>query len=74
MHVQTEEGTNMADTIVKTKAPALALSPIVFSQQHFDLYSAQLRVYFNTLDTANGQTIQQVNSLTVMNWLNTGSF
>jgi hypothetical protein len=64
----------MADTIVKTKAPALALSPIVFSQQHFDLYSAQLRVYFNTLDTANGQTIQQVNSLTVMNWLNTGSF
>jgi hypothetical protein len=74
MHVQTEEGTNMADTIVKTKAPALALSPITFSQQHFDLYSQQLRVYFNTLDTANGQTIQQVNSLTVMNWLNTGSF
>jgi hypothetical protein len=64
----------MADTIVKTKAPALALSPITFSQQHFDLYSQQLRVYFNTLDTANGQTIQQVNSLTVMNWLNTGSF
>jgi hypothetical protein len=74
MHVQTEEGTNMADTILKTKAPALALSPITFSQQHFDLYSQQLRVYFNTLDTANGQTIQQVNSLTVMNWLNTGSF
>ena len=64
----------MADTIVKTKAPALALSPITFSQQHFDLYSQQLRVYFNTLDTANGQTIQQVKSLTVMNWLNTGSF
>jgi hypothetical protein len=64
-----EEGTNMADTIVKTQAPALALSPIVFSQQHFDLYSQQLRVYFNTLDTANGQTIQQVNSLTTMVWL-----
>jgi hypothetical protein len=69
MHVQTEEGTNMADTILKTKAPALALSPITFSQQHFDLYSQQLRVYFNTLDTANGQTIQQVNSLTTMVWL-----
>jgi hypothetical protein len=69
MRVQTEEGTNMADTIVKTKAPALALSPITFSQQHFDLYSQQLRVYFNTLDTANGQTIQQVNSLTTMVWL-----
>jgi hypothetical protein len=64
----------MADPIVKTKAPALALSPTAFSQQHFDLYSQQLRIYFNTLDTANGQTIQQVNSLNVMNWLNTGSF
>jgi hypothetical protein len=69
MHVQTERETNMADTIVKTKAPALALSPITFSQQHFDLYSQQLRIYFNTLDTANGQTIQQVNSLTTMVWL-----
>jgi rhamnose utilization protein RhaD (predicted bifunctional aldolase and dehydrogenase) len=69
MRVLTEEGTNMADTIVKTKAPALALSPTTFSQQHFDLYSQQLRVYFNTLDTANGQTIQQVNSLTTMVWL-----
>ena len=69
MRVQTEEGINMADTIVKTKAPALALSPITFSQQHFDLYSQQLRIYFNTLDTANGQTIQQVNSLTTMVWL-----
>ena len=64
----------MADTIVKTKAPALSISPITFSQQHFDLFNQQLRIYFNTLDTANGQTIQQVNSLTVMNWLNTGSF
>jgi len=69
MLVLTEEETNMADTIVKTKAPALALSPITFSQQHFDLYSQQLRIYFNTLDTANGQTIQQVNSLTTMVWL-----
>jgi hypothetical protein len=74
MHAQTERETNMADTIVKSKAPALAISPINFSQQHFDLLNQQLRIYFNTLDTANGQTIQQVNSLTVMNWLNTGSF
>jgi hypothetical protein len=59
----------MADTIVKTKAPALAISPINFSQQHFDLLNQQLRIYFNTLDTANGQTIQQVNSLTTMVWL-----
>jgi hypothetical protein len=59
----------MADTIVKSKAPALAISPINFSQQHFDLLNQQLRIYFNTLDTANGQTIQQVNSLTTMVWL-----
>jgi len=46
----------MTDIVIRaTKAPALALSPITFSQQHFDLYSQQLRVYFNTLDsfTAN---------------------
>ena len=69
MHVRMEEGTNMADTIVKTKAPALAITPITFSQQHFDLFNQQLRIYFNTIDTANGQTIQQVNSLTTMVWL-----
>ena len=63
MHVQTEEETNMAITILKTKAPALALSPISFSQQHFDLYSQQLRVYFNQLDTANGQTLEALNTL-----------
>jgi hypothetical protein len=60
MHVLTEEETKMSVTILKTKAPALALSPITFSQQHFDLYSQQLRIYFNTLDTANGLTIQAV--------------
>jgi len=60
MHFLTEEETKMSVTILKTKAPALALSPITFSQQHFDLYSQQLRIYFNTLDTANGLTIQAV--------------
>jgi len=69
MHVQTVEEINMAAIILKTKAPALALSPITFSQQHFDLYSQQLRIYFNTLDTANGQTIQAVNNLNTMVWL-----
>lgn len=41
-----------------TKAPALALTPTQFSQQHFDLFNQQLRVYFNTLDafTANLST------------------
>lgn len=49
--------------IIATKAPALALSPITFSQQHFDLYSQQLRVYFNTIDAANVQIQQAINTL-----------
>jgi hypothetical protein len=39
------------NTITTTKAPALALTPTQFSQQHFDLFNAQLRVYFNTIDS-----------------------
>ena len=38
-------------TVNSTKAPALALTPTQFSQQHFDLFNAQLRVYFNTIDS-----------------------
>ena len=68
-----EEGTNMADYIVKSKAPALAISPIQFSQQHFDLFNQQLRVYFNTLDTANGQTVVEDNKLNALIWLNAGT-
>lgn len=68
-----EEGTNMADYIVKSKAPALAISPITFSQQHFDLFNQQLRVYFNTLDTANGQTVVEDNKLNALVWLNAGT-
>jgi hypothetical protein len=64
----------MANLITTSKAPALALTPTQFSQQHFDLFNAQLRLYFNTLDAANGQTQQAVANLNVMNWLNTGSF
>jgi hypothetical protein len=30
---------------------------------HFDLLNAQLRVYFNTLDAANVQTQQAINTL-----------
>ena len=63
----------MADYIVKSKAPALAISPITFSQQHFDLFNQQLRVYFNTLDTANGQTVVEDNKLNALVWLNAGT-
>jgi hypothetical protein len=53
----------MANLITTSKAPALALTPTQFSQIHFDLFNNQLRVYFNTLDAANVQTQQAVNTL-----------
>lgn len=44
----------MAQTTLNTpKAPALALCPTQFSQQHFDLLNNQLRLYFNQLDVFN---------------------
>jgi hypothetical protein len=53
----------MANLITTSKAPALALTPTQFSQVHFDLLNAQLRVYFNTLDAANVQTQQVINTI-----------
>jgi hypothetical protein len=53
----------MANLITTSKAPALALTPTQFSQVHFDLFNNQLRVYFNTLDAANVQTQQAINTL-----------
>ena len=53
----------MANTITTSKAPALTLTPTQFSQVHFDLLNNQLRVYFNTLDAANVQTQQAINTL-----------
>jgi len=63
----------MAEYILKTKAPNLPIPTISYSQTYQESFSNAERLYFNTLDAANGQTIQQVNSLNVMNWLNTGS-
>ena len=59
----------MANYITTVKAPALALTPTQFSQVHFDLLNAQFRVYFNTVDAANAQTQQAINSLNTMVWL-----
>jgi hypothetical protein len=56
-------------TILKTKAPNLPIPTISYSQTYQESFSNAQRLYFNTLDTANGQTIQQVNSLTTMVWL-----
>lgn len=63
----------MANYITTSKAPALALTPTQFSQVHFDLLNAQLRVYFNTLDAANNQIITEDNKLNALVWLNAGT-
>jgi len=63
----------MANYITTSKAPALALTPTQFSQQHFDLLNQQLRVYFNTLDAANNQIITEDNKLNAFVWLNAGT-
>jgi hypothetical protein len=49
--------------ITTSKAPALTLTPTQFSQIHFDLLNAQLRVYFNTVDSVNNQIQQAINTL-----------
>jgi len=53
----------MTITLNTTKAPALALTPTQFSQQHFDLLNQQLRVYFNAVDAINNQIQQAVITL-----------
>jgi hypothetical protein len=64
----------MSDYINSTRAPALVVPPVQYSQESGNQLNNQLRIYFNTLDVANRQTIEQVNNLNTMMWLNTGSF
>ena len=59
--------------ITTTKAPALTLTPTQFSQIHFDLLNAQLRVYFNTVDSVNNQIQQAVNTLSIPSFGTTAS-
>jgi len=59
----------MANYILKTKAPFLPLPGTTYSQTFQETYSNVERLYFNTLDTANGQTINAVNNLNTMVWL-----
>lgn len=64
----------MADYIISTKAPNLPIPTISYSQTYQESFANAERIYFNTLDTANLQTLQAISNLNVMNWLNTGSF
>ena len=49
--------------ILKTKAPNLPIPTISYSQTYQESFSNAQRLYFNTLDTANGQTIDAINTL-----------
>ena len=49
--------------IIKTKAPNLPIPTIAYSQTYQESFSNAQRLYFNTLDAANGQTIDVINTL-----------
>ena len=54
----------MTDIIIRaTKAPNLPIPTIAYSQTQQETFSNALRLYFNTLDAANGQTIDVINAL-----------
>ena len=59
--------------ILKKKAPNLPIPTINYSQTYFETLNNVERLYFNTLDTANTQTIQTANNLYTMSWLALGS-
>ena len=63
----------MADYIYKTKAPNLPIPTISYSQTYQESFSNAERLYFNTLDIANTQTIQTANNLYTMSWLSLGT-
>jgi hypothetical protein len=50
-------------TIIKTKAPNLPIPTVAYSQTYTESFSNAQRLYFNTLDAANGQTIDAINTL-----------
>ena len=59
--------------ILKTKAPNLPIPTISYSQTYQESFSNAQRLYFNTLDTANSQTITETNKLNALVWLNAGT-
>lgn len=63
----------MASNITRTKAPALVVPPNEYSQDSLNQLNNQLRIYFNSIDSANAATIQQVNNLLTQQWLNLGT-
>jgi hypothetical protein len=77
MPAQTEQednmSTNNSSNIARTIAPALVVPPREYSPDALNQFNNQLRIYFNSVDSANASTIQQVNNLVTQQWLNLGT-
>lgn len=65
----------MAQTnILNTVSPNLPVATDQYQRKYQDQFGNVLRLYFKQVDNSNEQLIKAANSLSVMNWLNTGSF
>lgn len=65
----------MAQTnILNTVAPNLPVATNEYERRYQDQFTNVLRLYFKQVDNSNEQLIRAANSLSVMNWLNTGSY
>jgi uncharacterized membrane protein YgaE (UPF0421/DUF939 family) len=54
-------------------APNLPVATESYQKQYADQYSNVLRLYFNQLDAINNQSIQQINKLNTLAWLELGT-
>lgn len=57
-------------TTYNVRSPALPLSTKDYDQRQQDQFQNALRLYFNRLDDYNINESQQVNSNTVLIWMN----
>lgn len=55
------------------KAPALPVPTTEYSVQQQIAYMNALRLYFNRLDAFNGAVATQLNTETVLNWMDAGN-
>jgi hypothetical protein len=57
-------------TIYSIRAPALPLPTPEYEQRQQDQFQNALRLYFNRLDQYNSETSNQINSNSVLIWMN----
>lgn len=54
---------NNIKNITTYRAPNLPITPSQFSQEYFNILTNALRLYFNLLDSFNGQVVNAINTL-----------